>query len=63
MKCWQGCLILPFLFIGTVGCKSSGGTESLQREFRYQEAMIYQLQAYIRTYKGYLEDFRRENEA
>ena len=63
MKCWQGCLILPFLFIGTVGCKSSGSTEALQRELRYQEDMIYQLQDYIRTYKCYLEECRQENEA
>ena len=63
MKWWQGCLILPFLFIGTVGCKSSGSTEALQRELRYQEDMIYQLQDYIRTYKCYLEECRQENEA
>ena len=63
MKCWQGCLILPFLVVGTVGCKTPGSTEALQRELRYQEDMIYQLQDYIRTYKCYLEECRQENEA
>jgi hypothetical protein len=62
MKCWQGCLILSFLVLGTNGCKTSGSTEALQRELRYQEDMIYQLQDYIRTYKCYLEECRQENE-
>jgi len=62
MKCWHGCLILSFLIVGTVGCKTPGNTEALQRELRYQEDMIYQLQDYIRTYKCYLEECRQENE-
>ena len=63
MKCWQGCLILSFLVLETIGCKSAGNTEALQRELRYQEDMIYQLQDYIRTYKCYLEECRQENES
>ncbi|MEC7500842.1 MAG: hypothetical protein VX970_03845 [Planctomycetota bacterium] len=63
MKCWQGCLILSFLVLETIGCKSTGNTEALQRELRYQEDMIYQLQDYIRTYKCYLEECRQENES
>ncbi len=63
MKCWQGCLILSFLILETIGCKTPGNTEALQRELRYQEDMIYQLQDYIRTYKCYLEECRQENEA
>ena len=63
MKCWQGCLILSFLILETIGCKSAGNTEALRRELRYQEDMIYQLQDYIRTYKCYLEECRQEHEA
>ena len=63
MKCWQGCLFLSFLVLETIGCKTPGSTEALQRELRYQEDMIYQLQDYIRTYKCYLEECRQENEA
>lgn len=63
MKCWQGCLFLSFLVLETIGCKTPGSTEALQRELRYQEDMIYQLQDYIRTYKCYLEECRQENDA
>ena len=53
---------MSFLVLGTIGCKTPGSTEALQRELRYQEDMIYQLQDYIRTYKCYLEECRQENE-
>ena len=54
---------MSFLVLGTIGCKTPGSTDALQRELRYQEDMIYQLQDYIQTYKCYLEECRQENEA
>ena len=63
MKSWQGLLALLVLIIWTTGCKTPRGTEALERELRYQEDMIYQLQDYIRTYKCYLEECRQENES
>ncbi len=63
MKSWQGLLGLLVLTVWTMGCSTPRGTESLERELRYQEDMIYQLQDYIETYKSYLDECRRENQA
>ena len=63
MKRWQGLLSLLVLIIWTTGCKTPHRTEALERELRYQEDMIYQLQDYIQTYKSYLAECRQENQA
>lgn len=63
MKSWQGLLTLLVLSLWATGCRTSRGTEALERELRYQEDMIYQLQDYIETYKCYLDECRRENKA
>ncbi len=44
------------------GCRTPHGLEDLERELRYQEDMIYELQDYIGTYKSHLNDCRQENE-
>ncbi len=62
MKSWQGLLGLLVLTVWTMGCSTPRGTEALERELRYQEDMIYQLQDYIETYKSYLDECRRENQ-
>jgi len=62
MMSWQGLLGLLVLTVWTVGCSTPRGTEALERELRYQEDMIYQLQDYIETYKSYLDECRRENQ-
>ena len=63
MKSWQGLLTLLVLSLSTTGCKTLRDTEALERELRYQEDIIYQLQDYIETYKCYLDECRRENKA
>lgn len=44
------------------GCRTPHGLQDLERELRYQEDMIYELQDYIGTYKSHLNDCRKENE-
>ena len=44
------------------GCRTPHGLEDLERELRYQEDMIYELQDYVATYKSHLNECRTENE-
>ncbi|NIL95724.1 MAG: hypothetical protein GTO53_00740, partial [Planctomycetales bacterium] len=44
------------------GCKTPPGLVAMERELRYQEDMIYQLQDYIHTYKSHLSACRAENQ-
>ncbi|MEK6247369.1 MAG: hypothetical protein N2C12_04270 [Planctomycetales bacterium] len=64
MKGCHGWLTLALCLLAAGGCRSqSASTVALERELRYQEDMIYQLQDYVETYKLYLDECRRENVA
>ena len=58
--------LLPALavcLLATIGCRTPFNSEQMERELRYQEDMIYQLQDYIHTYKSHLNACRTENQA
>jgi len=56
--CW---LLLGGLLCA-LGCKSGGNRELLERELRYQEDRIYQLESCLDDYRQQLEGMRNENE-
>lgn len=58
----QGWLIMALAALVASGCRTPHGLEELERELRYQEDIIYELQDYIGTYKSHLNDCRKENE-
>ena len=62
MKGWQGLLTLSVCLLWTAGCRSPDNNLALERELRYQEDMIFQLQDYVGTYKSYLDECRKENQ-
>ena len=62
MKIWN-ILAAALLFAPLAGCKTPSGIVEMERELRYQEDMIYQLQDYIHTYKSHLASCRAENQS
>ncbi len=60
----QGWLIFALIALITptgIGCRTPAGVDELERELRYQEDMIYDLQNYVRTYRSHLDECRKEN--
>ena len=54
-------LTATVLLAPLVGCKTPKAIEEMERELRYQEDMIYELQGYVETYKSHLQACRAEN--
>jgi hypothetical protein len=56
-----GCCLAGLAFVGTVGCKSDLNQQLLERELRYQEDQIYQLQDELQEKCARLDRMAGEN--
>lgn len=61
MKQCQGWQLLALAALMVAGCRGPQGQAPLERELRYQEDMIYELQDYLQTYRSQLRNCQAEN--
>jgi hypothetical protein len=61
MKRSHGWQLLALAALLAVGCRAPRGMTALERELRYQEDKIYELQDYLHEYRALLRDCQAEN--
>ncbi|MEX2121583.1 MAG: hypothetical protein WD847_18495 [Pirellulales bacterium] len=58
-RCW----VWPLLLLAAPGCRAAGNVELLERELRWQEDRIYELEKVVDEYTQQLESCQRENKS